>query len=559
MVASVLKRSKPVSLSAAVAAAALVLAACASNTNATGGSSPSSGSSGTLVIATVGDPVTLDPSYVSDDQSQYVASQLFDTLVTIAPGTVKLTADLATSWSSSADGKTWTFNLRHGVQFQDGTPFNAAAVCYNFNRWYNFTGVQQSPSVSYFWQNIFGGFAHPGPGSPKTSLYNSCTAANTDTAVMKLNAPSAPFLFSLSLPTFSIASPTALKKYDANNVTGTAASPDFASPFGTSHPVGTGPFMLKSWTRNVQLVMVRNPHYWGPAPKLQEVILKPIADPTARRQALESGEVQAADLISPSDLSALKSGGFQLLQRQAFNVGYVGFNQSMAPLNNPLIRQAIAYALNRQAVVNSEYPPGSFVAKEFLPTIVTGYNPNVPTYNYDPAKAKALLRQAGDPHPTVTFWYPTGIRRPYMPNPLANFQAFSANLTAVGFKVIPKAAPWTPDYLDAVGAGKAQMYILGGTGNFNDADNFLGTWFSGTDPEWGKLPASITTQVNTDRDITNASARLQAYLKLDTDIMTNLPGLPYVSTQPTIALNKDVHGYIPSAVEIEPLRLVSIG
>lgn len=549
---------RPASGSALVVAGALALAACSSSPSPTSPSN-SSASGGTLVFGVVGDPVTLDPAYVSDDQSQYVASQLYDTLVTIAPHTVKLTADLATSWSSSADAKTWTFNLRHGVKFQDGTPFNAAAVCYNFNRWYHFTGVQQSPSVSYFWQNIFGGFAKDEPGSPKTSLYSSCTTPSTYTVVIQLTAPSAPFLYSLSLPTFSMASPTALVKYNANDVSGTAGNPTFGGTFGSQHPVGTGPFMLKSWTRGVELVMVRNPTYWGPAPKLREVILKPIADATARAQALESGEVQMADLISPDDLSTLRSQGYQLLQRPAFNVGYVGFNQSMAPLNNPLIRQAVAYALNRSAVVNAEYPPGSIVAKEFLPTVVTGYNPNVPTYNYDPAKAKALLAQAHDPHPTITFWYPTGISRPYMPNPAANFQAFSANLTAVGFKVIPKAAPWSPDYLDAVGSGKAQMFILGGTGNFNDPDNFLGTWFSGTDPEWGKLPASITDQVNADRVITNPSARLQAYLSLNSDIMTELPGLPYVSTPPTIALNKDVHGFIPSPVEIEPLRLVSIG
>jgi peptide/nickel transport system substrate-binding protein len=549
---------RPVAL---IAVLALALAACTSNKPSTSSSSKTgSTSGGTLVLGVAGDPVTMDPSYVSDDQSQYVASQLYDTLVTIAPGTVKLTADLATSWSQSSDGKTWTFTLRSGVKFQDGTPFNAAAVCYNFDRWYHFTGVQQSPNVSYFWQNIFGGFATQDlPGSPKTSLYHSCAASNDTTAVISLNAASAPFLYSMSLPTFSISSPTALAKYGANTVSGTADNPTFGGTYGSAHPTGTGPFMLKSWTRGSELVMVRNPTYWGPAPKLNEVILKPIADASARRQALEANEIQGADLVSPDDVSALKGEGFQLLQRPAFNVGYIGFNQSIAPMNNPLIRQAAAYALNRQAVVQAEYPSGSIVAKEFLPTLVTGYNPNVPTYDYDPAKAKALLAQAGNPHPTIEFWYPTGVSRPYMPNPVANFQAFSADLTAVGFKVVPKAAPWNPDYLNAAQSGKAQVFLLGGTGNFNDADNFLGTWFSGTDPEWGTLPSDLTAEVNADRIVTDPTTRTQDYMKLDSDIMNNLPGLPYVSTSPTIAFAKNVHGYTPSPVEIEPLRLVSIG
>jgi peptide/nickel transport system substrate-binding protein len=523
--------------------------------------SPSASSKGgeTLVLGVVGDPVTLDPAYVSDDQSQYVASQIFDTLVTIAPGTVNLAPDLATSWSSSSDGKTWTFHLRQGVKFQDGTPFNASAVCYNFNRWYNFTGIQQSPNVSYFWQDIFGGFAHPGPGSPATSLYKSCAAPDASTAVISLTAPSAPFLSSMTLPTFSMSSPAALQKYDANAISGTADSPQFGGTYGTSHPVGTGAFMLKTWIRNNELVLVRNPHYWGPEPKLAEVILKPIADSTARLQALESGEIQGYDLVAPGDVTSLQSAGYQVLRRPAFNLGYVGFIMSIAPTNNVLVRQAIAYALNRPAVLKAEYPAGSTVADQFVPSLVTGYNPSVPQYPYNPAKAKQLLAQAGLPHPTIKFWYPTGISRPYMPDPEANFEAFSANLTAVGFKVIPVAEPWSPDYLNSVSSGKAQVFLLGGTGNFNDPDNFLGTWFSGTDPEWGKLPAQLTSEVNGYRDLTNPAQRTADYLKLNAYIMTVLPGLPYASTEPIMAFDKDVKGYVPSPVEIEPLRLVSIG
>ncbi len=112
-------------------------------------------------------------------------------------------------------------NLRKNVKFSDGTPFNAAAVCFNFNRWYNFTGSFQNPSATYYWQTVFGGFKtyDPKSGAPKGSLYKSCKVVNNSTATINLTAPSASFIAALSLPSFSMGSPTAMQKYGANQGT----------------------------------------------------------------------------------------------------------------------------------------------------------------------------------------------------------------------------------------------------------------------------------------------------------------------------------------------------
>lgn len=536
--------------------------AAAAGCGGSGGSSNNNGSpkaGGTLVFGTSADPVSMDGAYVSDGESLRVVDQIFETLVTTKPGSTEPEPKLAKSYEPSADGKSWTFHLQTGVKFQDGTPFNAAAVCYNFDRWYNFTGIQQSPSVSYYWSTVFGGFKNTtNPDVPKTSLYSSCEAKDDATAVINLTSPSAAFIPGLAVAAFSIASPDALKKYDADKVSGTGDAPKFDGTFGTQHPIGTGPFKLESFTPGDKLVLVRNDNYWGTKAILDKVIFKPIADGPARRQALESGDIQGYDFVDPADVTPL-SANYTVLQRPAFNVGYVGFNQKIAPLDNPKIRQAIAYALNRQALVKAKYPPGSVVAKEFMPPQLFGYADDVTDYAYDPAKAKALIKESGVSNPTLTFWYPTNVSRPYMPDPKANWEAFKSDLEAVGFKVIPKSAAWNPDYLSTVNSGKAQMYLLGWTGDFGDPDNFLGTFFRTAQPAWGFNNPQIFSALDAARVESDLAKRTADYQAANKMIMDFLPGVPYVHTQPSLAFDKNVKGYVPSPVSLESFATVSIG
>ncbi len=373
---------------------------------------------GTMVFGTSADPISMDGAYVSDGESLRVVRQLFETLVTTEPGGTEIVPGLAKEWESDEAGTTWTFTLQDGVTFHDGTEFNAEAVCANFDRWYNFKGVQQSASVSYYWQTVFSGYAKNEDPALGTSLYKSCEAQDGK-AVINLTSPSASFLSGLALASFSIASPEALTKYEADKVTGTGEEPRFEGTFGTKNPVGTGPFKLETYEPNNRLVLARFDDYWGDKAKLDKVIFKPIADGPARRQALEAGEIQGYDLVDPADLGALEGAGFQIQERPAFNVGYVGFNTAKAPFDNLKIRQAIAHALNRQALVTAKYPPGAEVAKEFMPPSLFGYADDVPEYDYDVEKAKQLIKESGVANPTLEFWYPTGVSRPYMPDPVA--------------------------------------------------------------------------------------------------------------------------------------------
>ena len=535
-------------------AAALIVTACSSDKKSDGDTTPGK-KGGTLVFGTSSDPVVLDGAFVSDGESLRVIDQIFETIVTTKDGGTDIVPQLAEKWSSTADGLTWTFNLRKGVKFQDGTDFNAAAVCFNFDRWYNFTGVAQSAAVSYYWSTVFGGFSD----GATPSLYKSCVASDDSTAVITLTSASAAFLSGLAVSAFAIASPEALTKYEADKVGGTDDAPTFDGTFGTAHPVGTGPFSFESWTPGDKLTIVRYDGYWGDKALLDKVIFKPIADGPARRTALETGEIQGYDLVDPADTKALTDAGFQLLLRPAFNVGYVGFNQAKAPLDNPKIREAIAYALNREALVTAKYPAGSEVATQFQPPQVFGWTDKVPQYKYDPAKAKALIKESGVTDLNVEFYYPSDVSRPYMPDPTANFEAFKADLEAVGFIVTPKTAPWRSGYLDDVDAGNAQIYLLGWTGDYGDPDNFVGTFFRTKQPAWGFDNPEIFDALTKARDTADLAERTKQYEAANVLIMTFLPGVPYVHTQPALAFAANVKGYVPSPVSLESFATVSVG
>ncbi len=315
------------------------------------GSNGKKSASDTLVFASSADPVALDGALISDGESGRVIIQIYEGLVALKPGTTTVVPSLATKWKASPNGKQWTFTLRQGVKFSDGTPIDAAAVCYNFDRWYNFTGSFQNPSATYYWQTVFGGFKtyDPKSGAPKGSLFASCKTRGTSIVTITLTAPSAAFLGALSLPSFFIGSPTAMQKYGADQ--GSVDASGVFHPTGTyatAHPTGTGPFMLQSWTRGDKLVLVRNPNYWGKKAILSQLIFRPIADNAARLQALQNGEIQGYDLVEPQDVPTIKGdSSLKLLSRPPFNVGIVGMNQSMPPMNNIKVRQALAYGLDR--------------------------------------------------------------------------------------------------------------------------------------------------------------------------------------------------------------------
>jgi peptide/nickel transport system substrate-binding protein len=541
--------------------AALVVLGAAAAAAASAATSSSSASNA-LVFGAASDPVIIDGPLVSDGESLRVVDQIFQGLVGLKPGTTQIVPLLATSYSPSKNGLTWTFTLRKGVKFSDGTPFNAAAVCFNFHRWFNFPGPLQNSAVTYYWNTVFGGFAHPAAGSPgpDKSLYKNCKTRGANTVQILLTRRSSSFLGALALTNFGIASPTALVKYKAD--AGTVDSNGVFHPtgtFGTQHPIGTGPYVLKTWQVGNKLEIDANPNYWGPKAKLQRIIFRPIADNAARLQALQSGEIQGYDLVAPEDVGTVKSNSnLKILNRPAFNVGYVGINQSIPPMNNLKVRQAVAYGLDRASVVAKFYAGRGQVATEFLPPTLTGYaGKGVPLYPFSPSKSKSLLQSAGLTLPVpIDFWYPTSVSRPYMPDPQRNAEAFAASLEQSGFKVTFHSAPWRPDYLAQVQSGKAQVYLLGWTGDFGDPANFDNVHFGAFNPQFGFHNSKLFTMLQTADSETNIAKRTKDYQQAEIYIMKFLPMVPYVHSKPALAFQKNVKGYIPSPVSLESFATV---
>jgi peptide/nickel transport system substrate-binding protein len=560
---------------------ALAAAGCGGDEEGTGTGTGTGGGTegGTLVFASSADPVALDGILVSDGESSRVIEQIFETLVDLKPGTTEVEPALAESWESNDDGTVWTFKTRQGVKFHDGTDFNAEAVCFNFNRWYNFKGSFQNPSATYYWQVIFGGFAtfDENSGAPEDSLFQSCEATDANTAVITLTKPSASFLAGLTLTPFSIGSPDALQKYKADE--GEVDADGIFHPTGTystQHPIGTGPFKFKSWARGDKLVIERYDDYWGKTSdsptafngkgaSLDQVIFKPIADNAARLQALQTGEIQGYDLVEPQDIPTIEGdSNLQILDRPPFNVGYVGFNLSVKPTDDLEVRKAIAYGLDRQGVIDSFYAGRGEVAKEFMPSSLFGYADDVTEYTYDPEQSKQILQDAGYTLPVkIDFWYPTDVSRPYMPDPKRNFEAFSASLSKAGFKVVPHSAPWSPDYLGRGDEGKlGNAYLLGWTGDFGDPDDFIGVFFQSPQKQWGtdksnemKPVQDILDQAETETD---EAARTELYQEANRQIMEILPGVPYAHNKPALAFIKGIEGYVPSPVDLQSFATVSL-
>jgi peptide/nickel transport system substrate-binding protein len=552
----------------AAALIAVTLSSCASSDRDSGDTEAGEQTGGTLVFGAAGDPAMFDPAFASDGETFRVARQIHEGLLTNELGGTDPEPQLAEDWEVSDDGLEYTFNLRQGVKFHDGTDFNADAVCFNFERWHNFEGLAQSPSATAYYQDVFGGFAST-PDVP--NIYAGCEATDDSTAVITLTRVTSKFPAALSLPAFSIQSPEALQQYDADNLSGNEDALTYPE-YALEHPTGTGPFKFDSWDRgNGEVTIVRNDDYWGDAASLDEIIFRTISDGNTRRQELEAGSIDGFDFVSPADYQSLQDSGFQVLVRDPFNILYLGMNGGNVPntganpaLKDVRVRQAIAHAIDRETIVNSLLPEGAEQAIEFMPPTVDGWADDVTTYEYDPEKSKALLAEAGATGTTLRFFYPTDVSRPYLPDPAAMFQVISQNLTDAGFTVQPTALPWNPDYLNAVQAGQADIHLLGWTGDYNDAYNFIGTFFAEASngqasAEFGAFSApdifAALAEADAEPDPAN---RTEMYQEANRLIMDYLPGVPISHSPPALVVAENVQGLEPSPLTAEVFSTVSL-
>ncbi len=333
------------------------------STAATASSTPVAAASSTLVYGTAV-PVTNLDTAGTGGMLTYPAA--FEAAFLIYDGLVRFNShlqvepDLATSWSVASDGTTWTFHLRQGVKFTDGTPFDAQAAAYNLNRMIN-------PKTN-------------NTNRPIWDIFAGATAVNSDTLQITTKAPSGQVLNDLAHGSALMVSPAAVQKY--------------GSQYGIQ-PVGTGPYMVKSFQPGTELDLVANPSYWGGKPNLAGIDFKSIPDSATRIAALQSGQVQVIDNVPPENVAQLQSdSSVKVISVPGLQTFGVVLNERVAPLNDPLVRQAFNYAIDKAAIVKTLFQGQATVMDSPLAPDTTGHAAQTP-YPYDPTKAKSLLAQAG--------------------------------------------------------------------------------------------------------------------------------------------------------------------
>lgn len=488
---------------------------------------------GTLVFGRGADSKSLDPINVTDGESLKATQQIYDTLVTYKPGTTEVIPELATSWETSEDAFTWTFYLRKGVKFHDGTPFNADAVVFNFERWMYEDNPYHHGDFAY-WQYMFGGF----PGVVK-----SVKAIDEYTVQFELNQPQAPFLNNLAMPNFAIASPAAIKKYGED--------------YG-NHPVGTGPFILQSWKRDDTMVLVRNENYWGEGPYLDKVIFRVIPDNSARLMELQAGTVDIIDGVNPIDVESIKADpNLQLILRPSMNVGYLAMNFDKKPFDDVRIRRAINHAINKEAIVEAFYGDLGIPAKNPMPPSIWGYNDAIEDYEYNPEKAKQLLAEAGYPNGFKTELWAMPNPRPYFVQPRPIAEAMQADLAAIGIKAKIVTYDWAT-YLDKTENGEHPMAMLGWTGDNGDPDNFLYVLLDKDQATKGSAgnisfyrsdelhEVLIEAQMSPDHE-----KRVELYKRAQEIIHEDAPWVCVVHSTPPLAAKKNVKNFIPNPTGTE--------
>jgi peptide/nickel transport system substrate-binding protein len=411
-----------------------------------------------MVIGLLAEPVTMDPPQITDLNSTRVIKRLFEGLTAQELGTYKIIPGLAQSWDISKDGLTYTFHLRPNVKFHDGTPLTAEAVKFCFDRQLNdqgpFYATGTYPYVKGFLGNVAG-----------------VEVVNPTTVQIRLKSPLTPFLQYLAHHSLYIYSPDALKKWGKDIV---------------KHPVGTGPFKLETWEPGVRVVLARNDQYWGGAPKVRQAIYVPIIEAQARLSAIKTGEIDLTMDVPPDSLADLrKDPDVVVAETNSSAVWYVALNTRHPALKDKRVRQALNYAVQKEAIIRDILKGTAIVATTPLSPVYGPYHEDKTVrYPYDPEKAKALLKEAGFANGfDVTFFVPESGSG--MQSPVEMGTVIQANLAAVGVRAKIQTMEWgayLKKYLDgpdmaemswnpSIGDPDHMMYMLLSSDRFPPAFN----------------------------------------------------------------------------------------
>ncbi|WP_277584080.1 glutathione ABC transporter substrate-binding protein [Psychrobacillus antarcticus] len=423
-----MKKAKWIPFFAFITILMLFLQACSTGSTGEsekGGAKTDSGdkSGGNLVVVRLSDATGLDPHFITDIPSANVVhGKVYETLVAFDKD-MNITAKLAKKWEP-IDDLTWEFTLNEGINFHDGTPFNAEAVKVTFDR-----------------------LLDPATGSPqkdKLGMISEVVVKDDTHVIIKLSEPYAPLLSILASNEGSIISPKSIKETPEQLAT---------------HPVGTGPFIFDSWKSGQEIKLNKNEEYWGEKVKIDSVQFKVVPEDVTRLAMIESGEAHISDQVPVTEIERIEnSDSMKLFRTEGLAVEYVGFNTTKAPFDNVKVRQAVSHAIEREAIIDGVYNNVGTLANVAMSPKVFGYSEDVKAYSYDVNKAKALLKEAG---------FDNGIKIKLLTSDrkerINMAEVIQSQLKGIGVEVEIQVMEYG-SYIQEVDSGDHQMFI-GGWGN----------------------------------------------------------------------------------------------
>lgn len=418
----------------------------------------------TLVYCSEGSPAGFDPAqYTTGVDFTANTFTVYNRLVEFERGGTKVEPGLAEKWDVSPDGKTYTFHLRHGVKFHTTSwfkptrEFNADDVVFTFERMLD---PNQPFRKAYPVQ--FPYFTDMG----LDKLIDKVEKVDPYTVKFTLKEVNAPFIQNLAMEYASVLS---AEYADSLMKDGKAADIN-------QKPVGTGPFIFRSYTKDATIRFDGNPDYWKPnTVKLSKLIFSITPDPGVRVQKLKRDECQVMSYPRPADIAPLKAdSNIDMPSQPGFNLGYLSYNVQHKPVDKLEVREALDMAINKKAIIDSVYQGAGQAATNPMPPTQWSYDKNLKMASYDPEKAKALLAKAGFPNGfDITLWA-MPVQRAYNPNGRLMAEMIQADWAKIGVKAKIVTYEWG-EYIKRAHAGEDDTMLIGWTGDNGDPDNWLGT------------------------------------------------------------------------------------
>ena len=415
----------------------------------------------TLVYCSEGSPEGFDPAlYTAGTTFDASSHPLYNRLTEFRVGTTEVIPGLAESWNVSEDGTKVTFVLRQGVSFHANdqfTPtrdFNADDVIFSFDR----QGNPDNPynQVSGGTWEYFGGMSMP-------DLIESIEKVDDYTVVFNLTRPEAPIIANMAMDFASIVS----KEYaDAMMEAGTPEMLNQA-------PIGTGPFSFQAYQKDAVIRYERNDDYWGDNALVENLIFAITPDASVRYQKVQAGECHVMAYPNPADVAAMQDAeDIVVMEQEGLNVGYLAYNTTVAPFDNPAVRRALNMAIDKQAIIDVVFQGSGQIAKNPIPPTMWSYNDDIVDDVYDPAAARAALEAEGVTDLSMKIWA-MPVQRPYNPNARRMAELMQEDFANIGVTVEIVSYEWG-EYLERSRAeDRDGAVLLGWTGDNGDPDNFL--------------------------------------------------------------------------------------